>query len=47
MYENNCHASIIVLWSTSPPHHLEYVCDWVVYIALELAIKKLCALDNH
>lgn len=47
MYEDDCHAPVVILGAPRPPHHLEDVRDWIVNIATRLPIVVLCSLDNH
>lgn len=47
MDEDNCHAPVIILWTSCPPHHLKHICDWVVNVTTCFAIIILCSLDDH
>lgn len=47
MNEDNCHTPVIILGTPRPPHHLKYICDWVVNITTRFSIIILCSLDDH
>jgi hypothetical protein len=47
MHQNDCHTLVIVLRSASSAHHLQHISDWIVHIALCLAVKILSPLHYH
>lgn len=47
VYKNYSHSLVIILRPSCSSHHLQYICDGVIYIALCLAIKILSPLHYH
>ena len=45
--QDDCHTFVVKLGPPGSAHHLEHISDWIVDIALGLAIIILCPLHHN